>query len=683
MAKQKDPFSVKLSAEDEQALTRRLCDAIRVGLEGRTTVIQDGGFLDFAYSLYEQQPQMGISRTPRQGAADLTSPIGTQMVDTLTSMTVKAMFDDEPFLIAEGIGPDAGKQAAVEEFMQWRIEEMRGQATARAAIQQSYIEEGAVLEVCEDAQEVNQVEVIKAKIARDELGAMLLDGKTGKPMAMRDEGGEPVEADDLEEYVEVRRQYTEVIRRGASLRTHSLKDFLFLPGHARDRRDVWGMAVRFWMPLSEVTERADHGQYDQKKVDLLGNAHEREQRAEHDRQGLTVEVDHGSDKVEKELWRLQFYANLDGKGLCFYIATISLQHECILRLQHDWIGRFRFGYLNPYPRPHSVYGHSLILHKLLTTIEGHTAWRNMNADRGMLKANAPLKKLNGALWEPEIQPFAPGGVIIVGSMDEVMPFEFEDVSQHAFAREREFYEEAARIAGINDILASVNPKVQRTLGENEMVTQQSFTRAEDPVRNIQETFEDIGELIHAIEVKTLKEMEERGESIDLPGRVNESLQRKMQPDPLRPGDDAAFVFSADMVDGRMRFKPRGSLGSADPNRRLNNLVNGLKTMGMAKQMFPALAVRYDSPPVADAVNQMLVDVLEIRDKAPFLAPLPPPMPPQGMLPPGMPPGGPQPGAGIPPGGPGMPPAMGPGGPPAFGDAMIEQMLATLPQGAAQ
>lgn len=663
MAKQRDPFDVKLSDDAKRLLTTRLCDAIRTGEQARADIMQDGGALDYAYSLYEQQPQMGISRERRTGA-DLTSPIGTQMVDTLTAIACKTVFV-EPVWIAEGIRDDAPKAPAVEEFLQWRLEEMRGQSTLGRAIQQAFIEEGSVVEVCEDARELYCTEVVKAKIARAEDDSILLNGKDGKPLPMLDEFGELVPSEDTEEHVEVVRQYTDVLRRGATIRTHSLKDFLFLPGHAQDQRDVWAMAVRIWMTREELLERAQHGQFDREAVEAMGANHERETRQEHQRAGINVEVDRASDQVEKELWRVQFYANLDGKGLCFYVATISLQHEKLLRVQQDWIGRFRCAYLNPFPRTNSVYGYSLILHKLLTTIEGHTLWRNMNADRGMFKANMPLKRLHGAQWDPRIQPIGAGSVIDVAHMNEVMPMEYEDVSAHAFAREREFYEEAARIAGVSDILASVNPKVSRTLGENEMVTEQSFTRAEGPIRSLQEAFEDIGELIHAIELKTLED-DEQGR-MDAPASVAQSVQLRT-PDSQTPGDDAAFAFTPQMISGRYRFKPRGSVETADPNRRVNNFVNTVKVMGTMSQVFPALAPRYASPQVADAMNQQMVDVLKIRDKQAFLAPLPPP-----PLPPGMP---------TEPGMEGMPP--GAGAPPSFGgDQMIQEMLASLPQGGTQ
>lgn len=681
MPKRANPFDIKLSEDAKNTLTRRLCDAVRYGLDARTKLIEDGGALDFAYSLYEQQPQRGISRdTNRYGGADLCSPIGTQMVDTLTEITGKTIFVD-PFWIVEGIGKDAAKAPTVEEMTHWRFEEMRGQQVAGQAVQQSFIEEGAIIEVCEDALEIRQCKTVKAGLLRAEDETVVLDGKTGLPMHQTDDSGEPVAAEvdtqgaPLEEFVEVKYHYTETLRRGATLRLHSLKDFLFLPGHARDRRDVWGHAWRFWQALDEIEIAKVHKTYDADAVALLGTHHERDTRTEQDRTGTDVQVDHGSDKVEKELWRIQFYADL-GQGMSFYIATISLQHECLLSVRYDWLGRFRTVYLNPYPRPYSVYGYSMILHKLLTTIEGHTAWRNMNADRSLLNANKPILRLHGSMWDPLTQPMGAGEVLDVGNPNDITTMPFDDVSQHSFQREREFYEEGARIIGISDILASVNPKVSRTLGENEMVTEQSFTRTEGPIRRIQEAFEELGELIHAIEVKTLEEMEG---GLAAPSHVAQSV-RLRAPDNAEPGDDAAFAFTHDMVSGRFRFKPRGSVETADPNRRVNNFVNTIKVMQMAVATFPALQPRYASPQVADAINQQIVDVLKLRDKQAFLAPLPPAMPAPMM--PGMPGQPPMPGQPALP--PGQPPEMGTGQPPQFGGSeLLAQLASALPQGGVQ
>lgn len=688
MAKSKrSPFDVKLSDDAERELTTRLCEAIRQAVIGRGDVIQENGRIDYWYSLYEQAPQHGISRdTPRFGGADLTSPIGTQMVDALAARMTKTVFV-EPFWIVEGSGDDQKKAAAVEEFDHWRFEDMRGQSIVASALRQSLIEEGSVIEVCEDCVPVQRTETVKAAIARAQDGTALLDPDTGKPMAAGGEDGEPLEAEDpTEEHVEIKRTVTDYLRRGASLRTHSMKDFLFLPGHARNSRDVWGHAWRFWMTLGDLRRAEKRG--DVTNIDMLGTSNERDQKAEDDRMGMSVAVDAGSDAVQLELWRVQFYGDL-GKGYGCYLVDISEKHSTILSIRADWLNKWRCVYFNPYPRTYSVYGYSLIGGKLDTTIQEHTAWRNMNADRGTLKANAPLKRLHGSQWDPRLQPFGAGEVIDVGDMKEVQPFEFEDVTPQAMDKERACIEDGTRIVGLTDIVLGLNPHVTRTKGENEMVTEQSFVRIDDPIRNVQESLEELGELVHAIEVRAMQDAEEEQAEknagavmgLPAPASVAQSVELRME-------GDFRGRFTSQMLTGNFRWKPRGSTESADPVRRINAFTNALGLMAELGKVNPALAQRFMSPEMGEALMQWFVDTTKPRDKKPFLMPMPQP-----MLPPGMPGGMPMPGGapmpggqpGMPPGMPQMPPgAMGHGGgAPSFGDNVLQQVLSQMPHGGAQ
>jgi hypothetical protein len=674
-AKKRSPFDVKLTADAELDLTTRLCEAIRQAVAGRGDVIVENGRIDFAYSLYEQQPQHGISRdTPRFGGADLTSPIGTQMVDAMTARTTKTLFV-EPFWIVEGAGEDENKAPAVEEFDHWRFEDVRGQSVVASAVRQAFIEEGAIVEVCEDCVPVQRVETIKAAIATAQDGTSLLDPDTGKPMPAMGEDGEPMPAEDpAEAHVEIKRTVTDYIRRGATLRTHSMKDFVFLPGHARSRRDVWGHAWRFWMTLGDLRRAETRGEYT--NIDLLGTSNERDQRASDDRMGLSVAVDAGSDAVELELWRSQFYGDL-GQGYGCYLVDVSERHSAILSIRADWLNEWRCVYFNPYPRTYSVYGYSLILTKLLTTIEEHTAYRNMNADRTTLKANAPMKRLHGSQWDPRNQPFGAGEVIDVGDMNEIAPFEFEDVSQGSLTKERECIDDATRIVGLTDIVLGLNPRLTRTRGENEMVTEQSLVRIDDSIRNIQEGLEELGAVFHAIEVKAMEEQEaeqaERGSvmGVAAPSSVAQNVELRM-----RAAGDFRGRFTSQMLTGVFRWKPRGSTESADPVRRINAFTNALEIMGQLGKNNPSLAARFQTPEMGDAMMQWFVDTVKPRDKKPFLSPMPPPQMPGA--------GPPMSGnvVGTPSGMPQLPPGMG--GAPGFGGGdVLQQVLSQMPHGGVQ
>lgn len=651
----KNPYAVKLSGEEEREITTRLCEEIRAAKRARSLVMNDDGLIDFAYSLYEQQAQKGISRdTPRYGGADLTSPIGTENVDALSARAVQTIFKLEPLWIVEGVGKSAVKAPIVEEFMQWRQESVRFQKVAKRAITSSLVETGAILEVCEDADQVVRHAIVKAKVARAEDGTILLDGKTGYPMPELDADGVPVPSEDGEvACVEVKRTWTDYKRRGASVRRRSMKDFAFLPSHAEDEREVWGHATRFWQRLDEIQWREEAGEY--RHVEALGgDTQERQQTPDMDRASVSLETVPGYDNAEKELWRVQFWADLKGDGQTFYTAVVSEQHDVVLSLECDWLQRYRTVYLNPYPAPYSVYGYSLILTKLLTTIEEHTAWRNMNADRGTLKSNAPLKVRRNSSWDPTLQPFAAGAVIVLDNMDDVQPFAFDDITAQAMGKESQCPVDAQRIIGMNDIALGQTTAQSRTLGENRMATTQSFVRTDDPISNIQEALEEVGELFHAIEVQALKEQEN---GIDAPAPVSEQIQLKGD-----PSFDGTFTYR--MLEGEYRFKPRGSSDQADPNRRQQVFVNGLNVLAGWAKMSPAIAQRMQTPEFADALMQMWVTEFKPRDKQAFLKPMQPPQP--------------APMAGAVQQG----PQSGPPGAPSFGgDELIQQMLQQVPQGA--
>lgn len=653
MANPENPYAVTLDADKRAELARMFAEELRLARTARSAYTEDHGYLDFAWALYEQQSQQSISRdAPRFGSADLTSPIGTENVDALAARAVKTIMV-EPVWIVEGTRETAKKAPLVEEFMQWRQEQLRLQQTLKRGITSCLVETGGILEVCEDAESIMVEETVRAQPMTDEMGRLVLDGESGKPIPTLDEQGKPVPATDPNNYVEVKREFEDVRRRGAFVRRRSMKDFLFLPGHAEDEREVWGRATRFYVTKEEVDRKVKAGQWDKESVELLGTGNEREQRAEQDRAGVTVEVSHGTKHGEFELWRVQAWLDI-GKGLKCYSVVVSETHTAILEIQCDWLNRWRTVVLAPYPCPYSVYPYSMILTKLLTTIEEHTAWRNMNADRGTLKANAPLKLRHGSSWDPELQPFGAGQVIRLADMNEVQPFEFEDVSAQAINKEERCVTDGQRIIGMNDIAIGQVSEKSRTLGENQMATRESFTRTDDPIGNLQEAMEDLGALIHAIEVQALKEQEH---GVQAPAGITEAIQK------IDPKFDG--TFTSGILDGAFRFKPRGSVESADPNRRMKLALDGVNQLFMWAKANPHIAARVASPEFADALMQIYVTEFKPRDRQAFLGPVTPPPPPPG--PPGMPPGAPQ-GA--------LPPGHGPA-PDFGGQALIGQMLQGL------
>lgn len=632
---------VTLGSDAFAALERRLADEITAANAAVSDYVDDDKLYDFAWSLYEQQSQQGISRdTPRYGSADYTSPIPMEHVDTLSARASKALFTSLLWVV-EGIGDDEQKAPLVERYLQWRQEQMRLQSVARKVFQSAFVERGAVFEVNEDADFYLSQRVVRAAIQRDEMGNRLL-GEDGRPVPLIGADGEPVQAPDGTEWVEVVVERPSYRRSGASVRRRSMKDFRFLPAHAGDDQEVWARAVRRWERWEDLKAGESRGEY--AGVDRLASVQERSQGADHDRSGVTVSTPPTEATNELEIWRVQFYADLDGDGKRFYVADVHETQAVVLNLRVDPLGMWRTVYVNPYPCAYSPMGYSMVLTKLLTTALEHTAWRNMNADRGTLKSNAPMKRLIGSAWDPEVQPLGAGRVVDVNDMRELEPMSFEDMTPQAMQKEQQCVQDAQRIIGINDIAVGQTTRVARTLGENRMATQGSFLRTDDPIGNIQEAMEELGRVIHAVEVLSLRE---NPSGIRLPSSLSRRLRLEQA------------TVTADMIDGQFLFKPRGSVDDADPQARQAKFQAMWQFLGTMAKVNPNVASRLSTPEMADTLMQWLVDEFRPRDVAPFLTPVQPTPAGRQAMPAGMPgPVGPV-GPGGPPGAPmpGIPPEL--------------------------
>ena len=144
---EKTPFDVKLSQEDEDELTRWLCDEVPVrarGAQQHDCPWRRLGLLALAL----QAGQESTQDLPWPGAANLASPIVPQYVDALRARFLKTVFV-EPIWVVQGWGESARKAPLVEEFHQWKAEEERLQTWLGRAFDLALIEGTGVLECCE------------------------------------------------------------------------------------------------------------------------------------------------------------------------------------------------------------------------------------------------------------------------------------------------------------------------------------------------------------------------------------------------------------------------------------------------------------------------------------------------------------------------------------------------------
>ena len=633
MAKKPDTvtaWDVKLSAEKRQDFTEWLCTEIINAEAARSVPLQE---VQYWWRLYEQA-RTRQGQEPWQDAADLTSYFGTEKADALKSRIMKTLMVD-PVWTVEGWGNSATKAPFVEDFHQWQMEMEGLQGFLSRVMLQSLIEPRAVLEVYEDTTERVERKEITGKIVLTPDGQFQLDADM-QPVFEKDPQGNFIEVFDDEggtiATAAVVIDDKQRVRRGPSYRVLPYEHFLVLPGHAREKSDIWGYAKKFTKRWDVLKEAAKQHMYDKTAVDELTDQNDVTSAVTPSGQALAV-VQQTGDKAEKELWEVQLLIDLDGKGLRWYVATVHVGHRKLLRLKHDDIGKGRFVIFVPYPRTDRAHeGYSFVGHKLITVTEEHTAWRNMLADRARLVISAPIKRQTGALWDPDDQPFGPGAVIDVRDMKEIEPFAIPDLNQAAANREQEIVQASERVAGINDVALGQTPQNTRTLGEVNIVAEQSFVRMDDVIKALLEPMEELGQVRQAIWLRTLKE---KGEA----GMVAPSTLMANRGGDVTEGG----TVTAQMLEGTFRFKPRGSSENADISRQRADYMNFLQSLSLLMQTWPAMIqIIGANLPAAKSALEQAIRLFRIPDKQAWIGnaeqwavQLPPPMP--GALPPGMPP----------------------------------------------
>ena len=674
-----DPFDVDLKPDQRQELLTFVCDAIQEAKASRAAKESDHEYWN---RLYRQDLTRVGKQAPWADAADLTSYIATEKVDAMRARIMRTIFT-EPIWTVEGYGQQGAQKAPiVEAFHQWQAEAEGLQGYLYRVIQASLIDTRAVLEVYEDTTTRRTRKQQKVALQMDPFTAQPMLNERGEPVLVTGEDGRYIEATDLEPHAEVVIDTAERVRKGPSYRVIPWRDFVVLPEHATDKSEVWGYAKRFTRRLQQLRERAERGVYDQDAVEALGTTGD-----------VTLEVDvagvadpkapqHDVPTVEKELWEVLLLRDLDGEGERWYVATVSEQQRQLLRLQHDDIGQARYMIFKPFPRSDRwADGYSFVGHKMITAIEEHTAWRNMLADRAALIVQAPIKRLEGALWDPTEVPWGPKAILDVRDMREIEPVQIPDMNAAAIDREREILQASERLAGINDVALGINAQEQRTLGEVNLVAEQSFVRMDEVVKNIQETMEDLGALRHVIWRRALRENSE----VELPDGMLVGIETRGVT--MESGQEKQSLLDA--MEGNYRFKPRGSVETADIRTQRQDYTNFLQVLPQLAQMSPMAGQLFSTPQAMRSLIEQALRLFRFPDRQAILGPesqamlqpmlpgmLPgaPGMPPgaPGMLPPGMmppgPPGPPQGPPGPPPGPPGPPPGMSgpPQGPPPGG-----------------
>lgn len=562
----------------------------------------------YYWSYYEQGRTR--ERMPWPDAADLTSPYATEFVDAIMGRVMDSIMAD-PLWIVEGYGDSAKRAPIVEEFHQRAQEQERLQSYLREVILRSMIEPSGVLDVMEGVDEQMVRKTIRAALALNDAGAPII-GADGLPTLQKGQDGAYLEADsDDVPHAVVDIDAVEPVRVGPVYDVVPYLDFVRFPIHARTKSEIWGYGKRFWRRKPELVARAKRGIYDRQAVADLSEQDERlnyQEGAEPPPHNIVAQ---DGPTAQKELWELAIKADLDGKGARWWLLTLAYQTGTLLRIQPDDRSS-RFLEFTPFPKPGSLDGYSLV-EKMITLLEEDTAVRNMRADRASLAVSAPILKMQGSEWDPYDQPLSPGAVVTVRGQGELTPMVIPDVPQSINIWKNDVRADLERQIGLNDVSVGTQTSERRTLGEVRLAAGYSEVRVKAIITAIQETLEELGQVRHAIWIRTLEAMPK---GLPAPSSLLATLDsRGVQAEELLGADPH---ITADLLRGPFWFKPRGSVETANLEAQAANFMGMLKTLPAIMQLSPSLKAIFGTPQAGKALMEQLLRVTRWPDKQAFL-----------------------------------------------------------------
>jgi hypothetical protein len=623
VAKPRSPFDVALTDDQRKTLGLWLSYELENGLAARSAQAVE---VDYWHALYEQA-RTRTRNLPWPDAADLTSYIPCEQVDSIHARMMRTVWT-EPLCTVSGYGTGADRAPFVEEFHQWKVEEEGLQTVLDKLFLMGLIEPRGLLEVSESSATLMTRKTMHAKLKLDELsGGPVFDDK-GQPQFETDAQGKFIDAGPEDPAAQTVVDSPDTVRTGPQYRILPYRDSLILPGHARDDQEIWGYAKRIWKRKRDLQADAAAGVYDKTAVDALTDTTDREPDQALQRSLMDVPPAR-AETAEKELWEVLWLIDLNAlleshgqptlkdktfSGARWYVATVHLQTHNLLRLNHDDLDQSRFVPMILFPRPdRATEGFSFVGHKLITVTEEHTAYRNMAADCCSRAVNSPIMRVSGALWDPDEQPLGPKQVIDVRNPNEVSALELPDVPQSLFIQIQGAENAGRRIGGINDVAAGQQvEKGNPTLGEIQMATEQSFVRMDLIVRRAQKALESIMQIRHAIWKRVLAE---QPTGVEVPESLTVGLEvRGTSIDRYMPDGK----ITAALLDGAFRFKPYGSVETANLAEQRNGWVAMMQALPMLLKIAPSMAMNFQNPAASRALAREFFRVFRVANTQAFL-----------------------------------------------------------------
>jgi hypothetical protein len=590
---------------DLKGLCRWLCEELDLALAARSG---EDAEIRYYWALYQMDRTRGRN-APWPDAADLTSPYGSEYVDALHARIMGSVFT-EPVCTVEGWGESAIKAPYVEEFHQRAQEDARYQGFEDERVLRALVEGVGTLEITEATEMRRTMDRKRVKLRLNE--GLPVMGEDGQPELDQDAEGQYLDAGQDDPAAEADIESLEPVRIGPDFDVIPWSDFVTLPGHARQRKEIWGYAKRFWRRVPEITAKATMGMYDRTAVEAIGTDNEKQETGTDMPSSSTVASQDGPT-AQKELFEIQFLADCDGKGERWYRATVSKDRHQLLRLKVD-DRTTRYTQFIPFPKPgRAGRGYSLI-GKMITVIEEDTAVRNLTADVAAFRASQPVLRQSNALWDPYTDPIGPGRVIDVRDPKEITLLQgVQDVPPSLMVWRQNVRTDGDRLLGTNDTALGQDTEGQKTLGEVQLRAGYSEVRMNVILKRHAETVEETFQAMHTIWKRTLFSRDKlppsRATTI---GRMADGIEIS--------GLASDGTVTADLLDGVFWFKPKGSVETSDLNRMRADMVGLLQALPAVAQINPQIGMLFQTIPAAKSLIKQVLRVFRWQDVQSIIGP---------------------------------------------------------------
>lgn len=400
--------------------------------------------IDESHRLYEAKPEKEEKSFPWKGAANYVIPLIGSVVDAIHARIAKAVYDVDPLWIAKPRSPSgvvAAKKA--QWYLDYWADYMNLTRHLDASIQSMLIEGTSILKI--------------------EWARRVHDSPAGQ-----------------------------VVEYDAPNVTHvPIKDFIIAPFDSPSIDDAVYVGHRVYLTENQLRERGQQGYYF--NVDrLIARAASGDKPSvtnsavpSHLRQNTGTHSQYGETQKYEIV---EMYGDFDyGDGqLVRSVFTFSPRHEILLRLQpypHQY-NRFPYVDFTVMPRPNFFFGRSIP--DLLSSFQSEiTAMHNMRADSITKRIAPPILRIRGSLYNPEEQYWAPGQLIDVHEMGELMELAMQDVPGSSFAQEQDLMAFVERLTGMSDYHLGRTASSARTATEVNTVKGEGLARLDIKISRFQ------------------------------------------------------------------------------------------------------------------------------------------------------------------------------------------------------